>query len=362
MPFISSVGGALGGQIWPLSKASAPTVSISSTTNFNQSVATFNGTVSANGATTTTIKFQISTDNSNWSDATGGTTISNTSSQSVSVYYNATGLSVGTLYYVRLVATNSAGTTNSSSTSFTTWNIQVYERTTSGGTTFTIPTVTPTGGSAVTVSIYDIIMFGGGGGAGTGGGGGGGYQSLTSASLSGSRSITTSVGGAGANEGANPPVAGGATTISGDISTLTASGGGVGSGFSSGSSGNGNAGGGFATYDYSPGDKLGYTNAGCGGGGGAGGNGSGGAANSSGTYGGTGGTGVSITRGGVTVAGGAGGGGGTSTLDGGPSYPGARGSNSSYGSGGNGFNSFTAREEPQGGYIRFRYYASSALA
>lgn len=338
-----------------------PTVSLSAASNFNQELATLNATVDANGYSTT-VKFQYSTASnfSSYTEVNAATTP--ITGQGVSSYANITGLSMNTTYYFRCVATNDAGTTTSSSLSFTTWNIQVYERTASGGTTFTIPTVTPTGGSAVTVSIYDIIMFGGGGGAATGGGGGGGYQSLASASLSGSRSITTSVGGAGSNEGANPPVAGGATTISGDISTLTASGGGVGSGFSSGSSGNGNAGGGFATYDYAPGDKFGFTNAGCGGGGGAGGTGGGGAANGSGTYGGTGGTGVSITRGGVTVAGGAGGGGGTSTLDGGPSYPGARGSNNSYGSGGNGFDTYTAREEPQGGYIRFRYYASSALA
>lgn len=342
--------------------ATAPTVTISSTTNFNQSIATFNGTVSANGAVTTTIKFQISTDNSNWSDATGGTTISNTSSQSVSVYYNATGLSAGTLYYVRLVATNSAGTSNSSSTSFTTWALQVYERSTSGGTTFTIPTVTPTGGSAVAVSIYDIIMFGGGGGGGIFvGGGGGGYQNVSSRSLSGSRSVTTSVGSAGAavdiNAGTNPTV-GGNTTITGDLTSLTANGGGADTGANNiaGASGNGNAGGSNATYDYTPGDSKGYTNTAYGGGGGAGAVGGNGVANSSGTYGGNGGAGVSITSGGVTRAGGAGGGGAASNLDGGPSANGSQGANNTYGSGGN------TGIAGQAGYIRFRYYASSALA
>jgi hypothetical protein len=339
--------------------ASAPTVTISSTTNFNQSIATFNGTVSANGAVTTTIKFQISTDNSNWSDATGGTTISNTSSQSVSVYYNATGLSAGTLYYVRLVATNSAGTSNSSSTSFTTWALQVYERSTSGGTTFTIPTVTPTGGSAVSVSIYDIIMFGGGGGSESGGGGGGGYISSDSISMTGSRSITTSVGAGGAwGDGVYSfAVAGGNTTLSGDLTTQTASGGGAGKStidIRTGSSGNGNLGGYNRYYEYSKGTAW----SGKGGGGGAGGAGSDGFAGSIGGgsfagYGGNGGSGVSITRGGVTRSGGAGGGGYGSTSNG------SIGSNNSYGSGGT-YNG--SENNGQAGYIRFRYYASSALA
>ena len=336
--------------------ASAPTVTISSTTNFNQSIATFNGTVSANGAVTTTIKFQISTDNSNWSDATGGTTISNTSSQSVSVYYNATGLSVGTLYYVRLVATNSAGTSNSSSTSFTTWALQVYERSTSGGTTFTIPTVTPTGGSAVAVSIYDIIMFGGGGGNQFGGGGGGGYVDSASVSVTGSRSVTTSVGAGGtAGDGFNTfATAGGNTTISGDLTTQTATGGGAGTSTTdirTGSSGNGYVGG-FNRY-YSLNKSTAFS--GYGGGGGASANGSDGFAGAIGGgayagYGGNGGTGVSITRGDVTRAGGAGGGGFGNNSNG------SVGANNTYGSGGSYYSN------GQAGYIRFRYYAASALA
>jgi hypothetical protein len=340
--------------------ATAPTVTISSTTNYNQSIATFNGTVSANGAITTTIKFQISTDNSNWSDATGGSTISNTSSQSVSVYYNATGLSVNTLYYVRLVATNSAGTSNSSSTSFTTWNIQVYERSTSGGTTFTIPTVTPTGGSAVSVSIYDIIVFGAGGGGGLFvGGAGGGYQNISSRALSGSRSVTTSVGAGGLatdlNTGQTPTV-GGNSTITGDLTTVSASGGGADTGSNSiaPTSGNGNAGGSNASYDPDPNDKTGANNA-YGGAGGAGGVGGNGVANASTTQGGAGGIGVSITSGGVTRAGGAGGGGGAFINYGGGGS-GSQGANNTYGSGGQ------PNNLGQAGYIRFRYYAASALA
>jgi hypothetical protein len=362
MPFISSVSGSKGGRIWPLSTgpvATAPTVTISSTTNFNQSIATFNGTVSANGAVTTTIKFQISSDNgTTWDDATGGTTISNTSSQSVSVYYNATGLSEGTVYKVRITATNSVGTSTTTATTgdFTTWSKQVYERTTSGGTTFTIPTVTPTGGSAVAVSIYDIIMFGGGGGGRFGtGGGGGSYVSSASIAMTGSRSITTSVGagGQGAVTYVQDATAGGSSTLSGDLTTQTAPGGAIGDDtvnpkdtYRAGSSGNGNLGGTNTFYTVSKNNEY-FAYGGGGGAGGAGGNAT--ATSSSGT-GGNGGTGVSITRGDVTRAGGAGGGGFGTTSSGGV------GANNSYGSGGNGYN------PGQAGYIRFRYYAASQLA
>lgn len=337
-----------------------PTVSLSAASNFNQEIATLNATVDANGYSTT-VKFQYSTASnfSSYTEVNAATTP--ITGQAVSSYANITGLSVNTTYYFRCVATNDVGTTTSSSLSFTTWALQVYERSTSGGTTFTIPTVTPTGGSAVAVSIYDIIMFGGGGGAlstgGGPGGGGGGYQDVASRSVTGSRSITTSVGAAGANNisgGTN----GGNTSISGDITTLTANGGNAGDGINAPSSGNGNAGGAYAEYDPD-GSGKGFPNTAFGGGGGAGAAGSNGSASASGTFGGNGGNGVSITSGGVTRAGGAGGGGGTSVPQPvGTTTNGSRGSNNSYGSGANGHSSSTAQD----GYIRFRYYAASALA
>jgi hypothetical protein len=336
-----------------------PTVSLSAASNFNQELATLNATVDANGYSTT-VKFQYSTASnfSSFTEVNAATTP--ITGQAVSSYANITGLSVNTTYYFRCVATNQIGTTTSSSLSFTTWNIQVYERSTSGGTTFTIPTVTPTGGSAVSVSIYDIIMFGGGAGGGSGGGaGGGGYQSVSSRSVTGSRSITTSVGGGGA-----VLTAGGNTTISGDITTLTANGGGApnDSAGTSGSSGNGNAGGSTVSFDPDGGGK-GIPNTAYGGGGGAGAVGVNGTANSSTTSGGTGGAGVSITLGGVTRAGGAGGGGAAYEFQGTSTGPieGGRGANNTYGSGGNSSNP-NGGSVGQAGYIRFRYYAASALA
>jgi hypothetical protein len=340
-------------------QASAPLITINSVTNFNQDRATLNATVTPNGATTS-VKFQISTNNSTWTDVT---TITGLTGNSQSTYYNHTGLSNGTLYYIRAIATNSAGESTSSSTSFTTWSLQVYERTTSGGTTFTIPTITPTGGSAVAASVYDVIMFGGGGGNQFGGGGGGGYVSADSVSMTGSRSITTSVGGGGSGgDGFNSTAtSGGSTTLSGDLTTQTAAGGVAGNmtiDARTGSSGNGNVGGFNRYYILPPGGKNDPSWAGYGGGGGAGGAGADGFAGpiGGGSYngnGGNGGTGVSITRGGVTVTGGAGGGGQGSTNNG------SNGSNGTYGSGGGYNGNFNAG---QSGYIRFRYYAASALA
>jgi hypothetical protein len=338
------------------SVALPPTVTLNAASNFNQELATLNATVDANGYSTT-VKFQYSTASnfSSFTEVNAATTP--ITGQAVSSYANITGLSVNTTYYFRCVATNSAGTTTSSSLSFTTWNIQVYERSTSGGTTFTIPTVTPTGGSAVAVSILDIIMFGGGGGGSFGeGAGGGGYQSVSSRSMTGSRSITTSVGAGGTGDTGSGATSGGNTTLTGDLTSLTASGGNA-----NGTSGNGNGAGSFANYDPDGGDK-GIPNSAYGGGGGSGAVGGNANVNASITQGGTGGTGVSITSGGVTRAGGAGGGGAAYEFQAtaGGAVQGVRGSNNTYGSGGNSAN--TGGSAGQAGYIRFRYYAASALA
>lgn len=343
-------------------QASAPSITINTTTNFNQDRATFNATVNPNGATTT-VQFQYKrTVDSTWLNSGSVTNITGTS-QSVFFNHSSPSLANGTSYDVRAVATNSAGSATSSSTSFTTWSLQVYERTAVGGVTFTIPTVTPTGGSAITASIYDVIMFGGGGGSEYGGGGGGSFVSADSISLSGSRTITTSVGGGGASgDGFTVAAgAGGSTTISGDIATQTAAGGGGGRssiGSRTGSSGNGNVGGLNNQFTRPPGGKNDPSWAGYGGGGGSGGAGADGFAGQIGPssyagYGGNGGSGVSISRGNVTVAGGAGGGGQGSNGNG------SVGSNNSYGSGGSYNGNFNAG---QSGYIRFRYYAASALA
>lgn len=232
MPFISSVSGALGGRIFPLLKTlvELPTVAISPVTNFNQDRATFNATVSPNGATTS-VKFQYSTDGSTWVD---GSTISGLTGSSQSVYSNQISLSVGTLYYVRAVATNSAGSATSSSTSFTTWSLKTYTKTTSGSFSVEIPSITPTGGSAIAPTVYEMLLYGGGGGANYGGGGGGGYRLFSShtSSTGGTQTISGSVGAGGAagngGTGVGTATSGGSTTLTIGSTTWTGGGGSAG--------------------------------------------------------------------------------------------------------------------------------------
>lgn len=347
--------------------APTPSIVLSAATNFNQSIATLNATVSANN-TSTTVKFQYSTSSSFATYTEVNAAVTPITTQSVSCYANITGLSTNTLYYFRCVATNAGGTTTSSSLSFTTWALQVYERSTSGGTTITIPTVTPTGGSAVSVSIYDVIMFGGGGGGSSVWGGGGGLEySTSSIALSSARTVTTFVGGGGAGVSGDLTVAGNGqdTTLSGSFTTVTARKGYGASYYTSNASGGNDRYVGMALIaSYDPdGSGKGYPNDAYGGSGGAGSVGGYGSATATKTTGGTGGNGVQITLGGVTVGGGAGGGGAAyeSQATSGGEVQGVRGSYNTYGSGGNAGVRGTG-QNGQAGYIRFRYYAASALA
>lgn len=225
MPFISSVNGALGGGLWSLVKGLIPTIAISPTTEFNQSQGTFNATVNPNGATTS-VKFQFSTDNSSWTDVATVTGLTG-GSQSVSTV--KTGLSVGTLYYVRAIATNSIGSATSSSASFTTWSLKTYTKTTSGSYSVQIPSI-----PGVAPVILDMILFGGGGGANYGGGGGGGYRSFSShtSSATGTQSISGYVGAGGAagngGGGVGTATFGENTTLTIGSTTWTGGGGGPG--------------------------------------------------------------------------------------------------------------------------------------
>jgi len=207
-----------------------PDISISPTTNFNQSLATFNAVVNPNGYTTS-VKFQYSTNGSTWVD---GATISSITGNSQSVFSNHTGLSVGTLYYVRAVATNQIGTSTSSSATFTTWSLKTYTKTTAGDVLVSIPSVTPTGGSAIAPSIYEMLVYGGGGSAAYGGGGGGGYRlsESTQSNTGGTQSVTIRVGAGGAyNSGTSMPAPAGEDSIVIFGSTSWTAGGGSGGGW-----------------------------------------------------------------------------------------------------------------------------------
>jgi DNA-binding beta-propeller fold protein YncE len=94
-----------------LAIAAAPTVATTAATNMTRSGATINGTVNANGGTTSALTFTYSTN----ADLSGGTTI-NTSPTSASgntvtrvSAVISSGLSDNTTYYFRISATNLAG-------------------------------------------------------------------------------------------------------------------------------------------------------------------------------------------------------------------------------------------------------------
>ena len=210
-----------------------PTLTINAVTNFNQDRATFNATVSANYQSTT-VKFQYNTTNNFASYTEVTATGSPVTGQSVAVYFNATGLSVGTTYYVRAVISNGIGTVTTASTSFATWSLKTYLNTTAGSYTISVPSITPTGGAAIAPTIYEMLIFGGGGGANWSGGGGGGYRlaSTKLSSTAGTQNITGAVGGGGVegNGGAGNggATAGGSTTLVIGDTTYTAGGGGAG--------------------------------------------------------------------------------------------------------------------------------------
>lgn len=241
----------------------APTLTIGAVTNFNQDRATFNATVAPNNETTS-VKFQYSTNGSTWTD---GATLTGITGGSQSVYSNQTGLAVGTLYYVRAIATNSVGSTTSSNTTFTTWSLKTYLNTSAGSYTVSVPSITPTGGSAIAPTIYEMLIYGGGGGANYAGGGGGGYRLAASkvSSATATQNITGTIGGGGGGGngggGTGGAGAGGSSTLVIGDTTYTATGGGAGAhpgasgapsgtGGSSGSGDNTSKAGGSNTYGY----------------------------------------------------------------------------------------------------------------
>lgn len=235
-----------------------PTVTLDATTNYNQNLATLNSTVDGRGYSTAVTVQYSSNGGSTWSTAetmTGSPVYSSTS-----LYRNVTGLSVGTAYIVKVTATHAKGSTvvQNSSGNFTTWSLQTYTKTTSGSFTVSVPSVTPTGGSAIAPSIYEMLIYGGGGAAAHGGGGGGGYRLAASAtsSVTGTQNVTGSIGAGGTNPtNAIPAPSGGNSTITLGGTTWTAGGGSGGNNFTSaagtvGTGDNPAYGGGSGYYGY----------------------------------------------------------------------------------------------------------------
>ncbi|MGD9366508.1 MAG: glucoamylase family protein [Desulfobacteraceae bacterium] len=100
-----------------LAEGLAPTVATGSAGPVNSTSATLNGTVNPNGLSTS-YYFEYGTDTSYGSTTTSADVGSGTTDVSVSA--DITGLSADTAYHFRLVAINSAGTTNGSDSTFTT--------------------------------------------------------------------------------------------------------------------------------------------------------------------------------------------------------------------------------------------------
>lgn len=211
-----------------------PSVSIASATNFNQNLATLNGTVTSDGGsaiTSTTFYYKRRDVSESYTPVAG------TAGSGGAYYANITGLYVGTVYRFYFRATNAAGSTDSGTSDFTTWSLQ-YALSSNGTEdfvstqNFSVPTVTPTGGSQITPSIYEIALVGGGGGCGAYSGGGGGqlksYASAVCSNSNGAITITIGQGGAGWEISTQNPGSGGASSITGTNSTLNAPGGSAG--------------------------------------------------------------------------------------------------------------------------------------
>jgi hypothetical protein len=328
--------GIMAGGVGP--QATAPSITINSTTNFNQNIATFNATVNPNGASTS-VKFQYSTNGTSWTDGATNTGITGSSQ---STYSNQTGLAENTLYYVRAVATNSAGTSTSSSTTFTTWHLTEWAMSTAGTYYLSVPTVTPTGGTQVIPSIYNTFIFGGGGGANYGtGGAGGGYRLVSSRAFTTTANLQlTLVVGAGGGVGA---VGGTTQIVASNFTSIDAGGGGINDSAYVGYGDNAATTSGVSA-SYSDGSKNATIYIGSAGGAGIGGYGGNGAAGPGYGNGGSGGTGGSA----YGYNGGAGGAGSGTTANG------SNGAYHGYGSGGNG----PANSGGTAGLVRFQYYGA----
>jgi hypothetical protein len=209
-----------------------PTVSLSSITERNETRASFTATVSGNFFSTSVV-FQYSTSNtfSSFTQVNAITTPIN--GQGVSSSTNVTGLSVGTQYYVRCVATNPIGSVTSSTQSFFTYFLRTYANGTAGSYSLTIPSYTPVGGTVLIPTVYNMFILGGGGGAALNGGGGGGYRLLSSRAFTSTanRVLSIVIGGGGTGNGTTgvdgtTGTNGGGTSISASNWTTLSAGGG----------------------------------------------------------------------------------------------------------------------------------------
>ena len=127
----------------------APSADTSAANPVASSIATLNGTVNPNGASTTVIfEYGITTSYGSTATATQSP-LTGTSSQAVST--GLTGLTPGTTYHYRVKATNSVGTTYGSDETFTTSTSTTT--TTTSTTTSTTSTTSPTSTTSTTTLL-----------------------------------------------------------------------------------------------------------------------------------------------------------------------------------------------------------------
>jgi hypothetical protein len=241
----------------------APTLTLNSSTNYNENSGVLNATVTATGnKPITSVEFQWSTSatfasgNSDWTAASTNTLIPQGTANTARTLGVSLPNATNTTFYVRFRATNANGfvTTSSIGASFKTY--QFITATFPASSTWTNPVPT-SGTSGLAITSGTATVWGGGASSELfGGGGGGGGRTVATVSVGSSVSVTVGAGAAFMSNG---------NTSS--FGSTSASGGNTGSNFSGGSSGNGNAGG--------TGNNSGYPYSGGGGGGagGAGGNG-----------------------------------------------------------------------------------------
>lgn len=98
----------------------APTVTTGSATNVTSSSATLNGTVNANGLSTTAW-FEYGKTSGSYNNTSSTESVTGSNDTSLSIGIN--GLSAGTKYYYKLVAKNSTGTSYGSENTFTTTSV-----------------------------------------------------------------------------------------------------------------------------------------------------------------------------------------------------------------------------------------------
>lgn len=215
--------------------------------------ATFNGTVGANGLTTT-VTFEYGTSTGVYGSSISATP--GTVSASSSVTATATGLGAGT-YYFRVKAVNAAGTTYGSEQSIV---IAATSATASSEQSFTPPFIG---------TIYEALVVAGGGAGSMDGGGGGGVSASDSISVS--SSLAYAVGGGGTNPSGGVYTAGDNSSLtSSGVWTMSATGGGGTNPYTgtAGSSGSGSGGNTYNSTSRSGGSALYGCVDGAGGGGG----------------------------------------------------------------------------------------------